>query len=282
MKFQYFRFFLSPINGTGNLFTQLEDSKINSINEVFKKDFDGTYRGMSYSIRYIEQYEDIVYLKVAKHTSVRRNKSPEENFELESIEHWPFINMIVSLAKDIDGSYGQLIAIEHKSSVIDNPTNLLRDWADSKNTELSNYGYVLSINPITNKESFWNVVKQYKNQIEEVTFEYSMPNLFNTGDKLEEELKAANSNLNAAKATVSFSNKAGVLILSEDNTLLKQSADYVDNGGGEFKIKKKGEKSCIVSAKKIKTKKFEIEDFNLEIKNSDDLIKVFKTILEQK
>ena len=255
MKFQYFRFFLSPINGSGNLFTQLEDSRENALIEVFRKSFSGQYKGMSYSIKFIMQMNDIVYFKIAKHTSIKRNKSPEENFEPEQIEHWPFVNMIVSLAKDVDGDYGQIMAIEQKPSVISNPTNLLRNWADVKNKDLEPFGYVLSINPIASKKSFWSIANKYKGQIEEVVFEYSMPNLFETGDELEKELKAANSNLNAAKACVSFSNKNGNLIISEDNSLLQQSAKYIDEGGGEFKIKRKNENGYIMSAKKIKTKK---------------------------
>lgn len=277
MNFQYFRFFLSPVQG--NLLSQLDNSRINSIQEVFKTDFDGKYRGMSYTVRFINQYDDIFHLKIAKHTSIKRNKSPEENFETELMEHWPYINMLVSPLKEINNDYGQIIAIEHKSSILDNPTTLLRDWADSKNVKLQEYGYALSINPITQKESFWNIVNKYKNQIEEVTFEYAMPNLFNTNDTLEEELKNANKDFNASKATISFSNKAGFLNLSENNTLLKQSAEYVDNGGGNFKIKRKGEKKCIISAQKIKSQGFEIENLEVQAENVNSLTKVMKNIL---
>jgi len=277
MNFQYFRFFLSPIQG--NLFSQLDDSRVNSIQEVFKTDFDGKYRGVSYTVKFINQYDDIFHLKIAKHTSIKRNKSPEENFETELMEHWPYVNMLVSPLKEINNDYGQIIAVEHKANIVDNPTSLLRDWADSKNFKLQEYGYAFSINPITQKESFWNIVKKYQNQIEEVTFEYAMPNLFNTNDVLEDELKNANKNLNASKAIISFSNKAGYLNLLEENTLLKQSADYVDNGGGNFKIKRKGEKRCIISAQRIKSQRFEIDNLEIQTENANSIIKVMKNIL---
>lgn len=277
MNFQYFRFFLSPMQG--NLFCQLEDSRINSIQEVFKTDFDGTYRGMPYTIRFSNQYDDILHLKIAKHTSIKRNKSPEENFETELVEHWPYINMLVSPLKEINQDYGQIIAIEHKTSILDNPTNLLRNWADSKNQKLQMYGYALSINPITQKESFWSIVKKYQGQIEEVIFEYAMPNLFNTNDTLEQDLKNANKNFNASKASISFSNKAGGLNLSEENTLLKQSAEYVDNGGGTFKLKKRGDKKYMVSAQRIKTKNFEIDDLRIEAETNDSFKSILKSIL---
>lgn len=277
MNFQYFRFFLSPMQG--NLLSQLEDSRINSIQEVFKTDFNGSYRGMPYTIRFCNQYDDILHLRIAKHTSIKRNKPPEENFETELVEHWPYINMIVSPLKEINDEYGQIIAVEHKTSILDNPTNLLRNWADSKNEKLQEYGYALSINPITQKESFWSIVKKYNNQIEEVIFEYAMPNLFNTNDTLEQDLKNANKNYNASKATISFSNKAGCLNLSDENELLKQSAKYVDNGGGSFKLKRKGDKKYMVSAQRIKTKNFEIDHLEIEAENSRAITNVFKNIL---
>lgn len=277
MYFQYFRFFLSPIQG--NILSFLDDSRMNSIKEIFKNDYYGQYRGMNYAIKFCGDYEDVFHLKIAKHTSFKRNKSPDEDFKTEVVEHWPNIDMIVSPLAKINDTYGQIIAIERKTSIIDNPTNLLKNWAESKNKKLAEYGYALSINPITQKESFWSIVKKYENQIEEVVFEYAMPNLFNTNNALEEDLKSANREFNASKAVISFFNKNGNLILSEENQLLRQSAEYVDNGGGNFKLKRKGDKNYMVSAKKIKTKRFEIEELNVETNDKNGLRQLFNEIL---
>jgi len=278
MKFQYFRFFLSPIDG--NLFSQIPDSRENAIKTVFNNNYDDYYRGMNYSIRYVNQIENIVCFKIAKHTSIKRNKSPEENFEPEQVDHWPYIHMIIGLCDKINNTHGQIIAVEHKPSVIKSPITILRHWADKRNEDLYKFGYVLSINPISYKKSFWNIVNQYKGQIEELVFEYSMPNLFNTGDSLEQDLKNANKNFNATQAKIVFTNKNGSLSLSENNTLLQQSADYVDNGGGEFKIKKKGESSYIMSAKTIKTQNVDIEDLNIETKTPKAMLDILNKVLE--
>jgi len=187
--------------------------------------------------------------------------------------------MIVGLSKEINKDYGQIIAIEYKSNVLNNPLSILRHWADKKNEILIQYGYVLSINPILKKKNFWTIVNRYKNQIEEVVFEYSMPNLFNTGDSLEKELNSLKESTNTSHAKLIFSNKAGSLNLQEENTLLKQSTEYIDKGGGEFKIKRKGEKSYIMSANKIKTQKYEIEGLNIETSDKKSFEKTLKDIL---
>lgn len=278
MKFQYYRFFLSPIDG--NLFAQLPDSRTEAINYIFNNCYTDFYKNVTYSLRKEVSIEDMILYKLAKHTSIQRIKPPEENFECEQIDHWPYINMIVGLNSSINNDYGQIIALEVKKSVISNPITILRRWADKLNNELIRYGYTLSINPISVSKNFWTIVNQYKNAIEEVVFEYSMPNLFNTGDKLEEELKMANQSVNASKASIVLSNKSGVLNLSEDNAMLQQSAYYIENGGGEFKIKTKGEKAYIMSASKIKTQKFDIENLNIEAPSSQSLKYILESILQ--
>lgn len=277
MQFQYYRFFLSPIDG--NLFTQIPDSKINALKHILANNFEGQYKGINYSICKEKSEDDMFLFRIAKHTSVQINKSPKEHFECEHVDHWPNISMIIGTNPKINNTYGQVIAVEIKKSVITNPIAILRNWADKLNEQLVLYGYVLSINPITIEKNFWSIVNKYKKEIEEVIFEYSMPNLFNTGDALEDELKAANKSTNASKAVLTLSNKTGTLNLSEDNTLLKQTAEYIENGGGEFKLKRKGVKPYIMSASKIKTQRFEIENLYIKSQEGRTLKQMLKDIL---
>lgn len=277
MQFQYFRFFLSPIDG--NLFTQIPNSKVDALKYIFEKDYECLYKGITYSICKEKVIDDMLLYRIAKHTSVQINKSPEEHFESEHVDHWPNISMVIGTNPEINNTYGQIIAVEVKKSVIKDPITILRHWADKLNEQLVAYGYVLSVNPITIEKNFWAIVNKYKNEIEEVVFEYSMPNLFNTGDALEDELKAANQSTNASKAVLMLSNKAGTLNLSEENTLLKQTAEYIENGGGEFKLKRKGVRPYIMSASKIKTQKFEIENLYIESKEGRTLKQMLKDIL---
>ena len=277
MQFQYYRFFLSPIDG--NLFTQISDSKAKALKYIFENNYEGIYKGINYSICREKTIDDMLLFRIAKHTSVQINKSPEEHFECEQIDHWPNVAMVIGTSSKINGNHGQVIAVEIKRSVIKNPITLLRHWADKVNEQLIVYGYVLSINPITIEKNFWAFVNKYKNEIEEVVFEYSMPNLFNTGDKLEDELKIANQTTNASKASLILSNKTGALNLTEENTLLKQTAEYIENGGGEFRLKRKGEKSYIMSASKIKTQRFEIKDLYVESPDGRTVKQMLKDIL---
>lgn len=277
MQFQYYRFFLSPIDG--NLFTQIPNSKDDALRYIFENDYEGLYKGITYSICKEKVIDDMLLYRIAKHTSVQINKSPEEHFESEHVDHWPNVSMVIGTNPEINNAYGQIIAVEVKKSVIKDPITILRHWADKLNEQLVAYGYVLSVNPITIEKNFWTIVNKYKNEIEEVVFEYSMPNLFNTGDELEDELKAANQSTNASKAVLMLSNKAGTLNLSEENTLLKQTAEYIENGGGEFKLKRKGVRPYIMSASKIKTQRFEIENLYIESQEGRTLKQMLKDIL---
>ena len=71
---------------------------------------------VKYTVKFINQYDDIFHLKIAKHTSIKRNKSPEENFETELMEHWPYVNMLVSPLKEINNDISKENEINPQTS----------------------------------------------------------------------------------------------------------------------------------------------------------------------
>lgn len=275
-KFQYYRFFLSPING--NFLSQLANAREDALNKVFKENFECYIRGVKYSLTKIFKFDQYVKFKLAKHTWIEINKSPQENFQKDTVDHWPNINIYINMASKNNNDYGQIIAVEYKPSIINDPLTLLNKWADETNEQIAQYGYNLAINSIATEDSFWSIIKKYKGQIEEVVLEYSIPNLFNLGTELESELKETNKAFNAAKASIVISNKQGNLEIPEDNKLMQESADYIDKGGGQYKIKIKGEKTHRISAKKVKTKNIEIENLDIDCNDQVELITLIKAI----
>ncbi len=174
-----------------------------------------------------------------------------------------------------DPKEGQQIAIEHKPWIFFNPLWQLRALADRVNDTLRENGLALSINPITQETKFWELVKTYTGQIEELRFTYSSPNLFNLENSLNEDLKKLRDTQNVTEASMILKNKEGNLKIPEDNPLIKESVEYVVKGGGEYRIKAK--KKIITSKDNVRSKSVTTE-IELGTSDRDAIIKFAKEL----
>ena len=65
---------------------------------------------------------------------------------------------------------------------------------------------------------------------------YTPPNLFNLKNKLEDDLREANQTFNTTSTQVVLENEMGNLDLPKNNELLKESAEYIDQGAGSYQV----------------------------------------------
>lgn len=262
MKFLFFRYFINRSNQTvlfpedktkkQLLIEALKDSKLKSF-KIGKSD-----------LGFVHEYEreGYVYCKYGKRGSIVQTLSPQEKFKEVKTENWPNCHMFICLSDDPEK--GQRIAIEHKAWIFAHPLGQLRSLADKINEILAHNGLILSINPITQETKFWEIIKQYEGQIEELRFNFNAPNLFNLENSLNDDLRKVRDELNATEAAMILKNKEGELKVPRDNQLLKESVEYVGKGGGEYRIKAK--KKIITSKDNIKSKSVTTE---IELETSD-------------
>lgn len=273
MKFLFFRYFINTAkqgvlfneNKTKRslLLTALKDVKLNSFN-----------KGKS-DLGFVHEFEkgDYIYCKFGKRSSITHTLPPKDKFKEVKTENWPNCHMFINVSEDPKN--GQQIAIEQKKWIFVNPLVQLRALADKINESLTNNGLVLSINPITQEARFWETIKEFGGQIEELKFVYNAPNLFNLENSLNEDLKKVRDTHNATEATMIMKNKEGNLIVPENNPLIKQSVEYVVKGGGEYRIKAK--KKIITSKDNVKSKTVTTE-IQLETADKDAIIQLAKDL----
>jgi len=245
----------------------LKDAKLNSF-KIGKSDLGFVY-----------EYDDkgYIYCKFGKRSSIVKTLSPQEKFKEVKTENWPNCHMFMSLSEDPEN--GQQIAIEHKAWIFANPLVQLRALADKINEALLSNGFVLSINPITQEKKFWDLIKQYDGQIEELKLTFNTPNLFNLENTLNEDLKKVRDINNATEASMILKNKEGNLKVPEDNSLIKESVEYIGKGGGEYRIKAK--KRIITSKDNVRSKSISTE-IELETSDKDAVLKFAKEIFGDK
>lgn len=258
--FQYFTYFINPLN-QGALFPDGRDK-----NEIFReiltnerKEYKG--RGVTLAFVPMTQRDGYVVGKLGRKAVIRRNLPPEDKFQETLEENWP--HCLVLFNTNPDRGRGQKIAFEYKSYIFTSPHEQLKHLQDELNTHLFAYGYALSINPITHEQEFWNIVDQNQDRIEELTFSFNTPNLFELKNSLSTDLKALQGEYSTTKVSLTLENPNGKLIIPK-NKLTNESVDYIARGGGEYAVKIKGRVRKVLKSKNnIETKTFDDIDITI-------------------
>jgi hypothetical protein len=235
IKFKYYRYVVNPISQQ-LLFANRQKTKKQAILAVLKSDIVKNFPGKKSSLGLAVVYEegDRIYCRFGKRAQVKRSRSAKEKFEDEKLENWPHCHMFIDMNDHPDG---QKIAIEHKTSVFVDELFPLRSLSDQVNKSLNSDGFEMAINPITKEPSFWALVNQHEGDIEELTFNFRVPNLFKLGNTLENDLKDVQREYGATEASLTVKNDKGGLQIPKEEPLISQSVDYIARGGGTYKLK---------------------------------------------
>ena len=277
MKFQYFTFFLNPVA------TLFEDkrAKIDILSEILQREEPVSYekRGTSLAYRFNKKEGDYIVGKIGRKSKIKRHLSPEKNFKSQDEENWPFCDVVFYLSSDHEK--GQKIAFEYKAGVFVSPNEQLKYFSEKINETLMTYGYVLSINPVTEEQEFWKIVNDNKGKIEKLSFTFNAPNLFDLDNTLNEDLKNLSKEYNINKTTVELENSDGQLSVPENSELVKQGVEYVARGGGQYSFKLKGRgRRVLKSSNNIVTKNFDFENLDIVTNDGEFAKETLKQIFE--
>jgi hypothetical protein len=286
MKFEYFRFLLTPVKDPQLPFHDAL-SKEDIIKDIFAK--GRTYHFNSKRARFgmtVDFFQNnLVYARIGKQTTKKLRSSPDEGFVTKDAEDWPGSYLFINLSDEIitgkTHENGQVVAFSLNKIAIQNPKNCLRALAKKINEDLTHKGFYLTINPIpTERKKFWTAAKEYEGKICKVILTYTAPNLFKIGSSLEDDLKEINKNFNTTSSQIVLENDGGNIELPEDNKLLQETAKYIDLGGGSYKFHlNKGKKTVISSEDGIRTETFDGLELTLEGSVGDKIENVLKQVL---
>lgn len=288
--FEYYRFFLTPIEEPELPFYP-KKTREEVIDEMFSPDKTYKFRSREkdYCL-YVKQKEGAyVFANIGKRVKKNIRTAPEEGFRTREIEDWPGCDIFINLSNEHDtgetAKKGQLLVAQINNVDLKYRASILQNLASAINKDIQKYGYFLTINSIPSEKTlFWNVVKENEGKIKRITFSYTPPNLLDLKSSLEDDLRSVAGEFNSTKVQISIENTDGNLTLSENNALLKESAEYVDLGAGMFKLQFKGNKKKTVSSNdSIKTESFEDDDIILRSQNltKEQLVKIMKILLEK-
>lgn len=276
MKFHYFTYFLNPIK-QGQLFPD-KRSKKEILSSILSQNLEYSYRKSRLAYVFVRQDGDYIIARLGRKSSIKKSLPPEEKFRETHEEHWPHCELLFNLSEDSEK--GQKIAFEYRGDVFQNPLFQLRGFAEELNIKLFGTGYLLSINPVTIEQKFWELVKRHENKIQKLTLIFNTPNLFDLKNKLSGDLKDIQKTYSATRTSIALENTAGSIVVPENADLIKQGVDYIRRGGGEYHLHIRGKGLRVIkSTNNTVTKSFDELEVNLKTENKDELLKTLEKII---
>ena len=212
---------------------------------------------------------------VFKLANIKRIVRENESFEIEQIDNFPSVNVILNNSKDI-----QVVAISRNSvGILNSGQSVVNIIESSVNCRLEKLGLICHFKPIIKKKEFWKIIRNNSNKIESVNFELISPNMAKISKSLSIDLKRLHKETNTQKTNIRFeSAKNESLYIDKDNDSVSSLVEYSERGGGEINVKIAGLKKKVSTSKSTKT--MTLDSFQIENISEDSLNTFVKNIFK--
>lgn len=212
---------------------------------------------------------DFYLYLVSANRSIKRDRS---DFTQEQLDNWPAV--LVAIWNDADKQY---IVVQQKTRAFQDNTMVARTIIKQIDAAISKLALTVKVEPLFDKNVFWELVQKHVGSITKVTFELITPNMANISGNLTDEIKGIGKSTNSVESKLSLeSDRESALLISQDNSMLRGMVDYAGEGGGNIKLRVKNYRKQISTANTIK--EVEIEDFDAEGK-VEDIERILKELL---
>ena len=211
-----------------------EHSRQDYLKEVFSKLFKFQNRRIPYAFANIGEVDSVILGRVGRLKAETIEEGPETGFAEKIEQRWHAANYLVDTSDHADG---QKIAIEEISE-FGSTLSITRSMIDHINSSNANARWEIYAETIADKQEFWEVVSRYKGKITELELSFVAPNIFGGRDKTTTRLRELRQENNMQTVSVSLHNREGALNLETED--VRQSVDFVTEGGGRSKVKASG------------------------------------------
>ncbi len=213
---------------------------------------------------------DISIFKLGARRSL---KVAKKDFTEDTIDNYPNLLIAINNHPDI-----QKIAIQENPSAFQKTHAITRIIEESIESKIKKQSLAFYLEPLYNKQEFWNLVNRFKGKVKQVSFELISPNLANISKNLKLNLKEIYEDTNTHKTTLELnSDKDSHLEINERSKFINSLVDYSADGGGNIAVKVAGYNKKFHTAQSIT--EFSVDESLLKSNNWDELNDLLKEIL---
>lgn len=212
------------------------------------------------------------YFKVG----VKRNlKHINKDFSEDVIENYP--NIITAINNDPNV---QKIAIQTNTNAFKSSNIVSHFIEETIDRKLKSKNLSFFVEPMFDKQEFWNMVEKYQKRIKKVTFDLISPNLPEVSKNLTVDLnlKQLYEDTNTLKTKLELGADDGRhLEINPSSSLINGLVNYSADGGGDISMRVMGMRNKLHTAQS--PREFSVEEQLLKSNDWDALNEAFKDIL---
>jgi len=258
--FKVYRYQLLPIDRhTDDLYDGLTAVQlIESKNSIFAKTIPflrtHRHRGSDLSVRLEIIESDTFILSVASRRDLTR-ETPD--FRIEQIENWPHVTTII-----LNRPEEQYILVQDRPAAFASTDTVVKLIESATRASLQRSGLRLHTERVFSKSQFWQLVREYRDKITWIEFEFVTPNMANISNTLSDTLKGLAKDTNSSQSILQLrSDPASALNIDPSDQTVQGLVDYTSEGGGDISIKIKGLRKKIQTSRSVR--EIELDDLQL-------------------
>lgn len=131
-------------------------------------------------------------------------------------------------------------------------------------------GLTISIDFITEKQEFWNFVKENKGSIKKLEIQLTARNFLGSIRNVTQLLDQCKKSFNNTRTKFSFSNDQGNLKIPEDDEFIIDAIKYSSSGCGGWKVTTNDKSKSLSSANSVAQQTIDID--NISNLTNDDIL----------
>ena len=250
-----------------NLFVSSEqvEDEINSLmsrkTKIFEENFNRfkfSYRNKEHSILKMYNNDSLIIFKIAN----KKKRIIERDFEKQQEVDEPSVIVIIDNADGV-----QRIAIEENMSAFSDVNVVATILQNSFCKGLKEHKLQVNLQSVYDENEFWDYVRDNKNSIQLVRFQFDYPNLPGSlTNKIRDVIKGVSRDTLSKRSAFELSSDVG-LDLDENNPDLQSLNKVSSELGSPTTLKIKGFKKTIKTGRTTKTihiEELEVVDGNIE------------------
>lgn len=174
----------------------------------------------------------------------RKIKVYKKDFSEDLTETYP--NVIVAINNDPNV---QKIAIQNNTHAFQDCKTVSHIIQQSVEPKVKQNNLSFFLEPLYDKQEFWNIINKYPKQIKQVTFNLISPNLANISKNLQLNLRELYEDTNTLKTKVELNAEdESYLDIKESSTFVNSLVDYSSEGGGNIQMRVAGMRKLLHTA----------------------------------
>ncbi|SDT87619.1 hypothetical protein [Desulfobacula phenolica] len=208
------------------------------------------HKKLSTRQKIIYEKHDWHILKIGAKKKIENNKP---DFDKESLDDWPHVTVIINNHPEI-----QTIAISINRKAFSSTQVVANLIKDAIQDQLYKYDFVMHVDAKFQKNKFWELINEYKEEIIALKFELISSDMTETSKILSLDLGKINKLTNSHKINLELNSFNGnALDINQENDNIRSLVDYAAEGGGDISIKISGLQRRKRASKFITSVKFD-------------------------